>query len=345
MANKIMKKDKKIGFARAAAWDTAEEPGAGEALRLTGLTLPSGGRETDDNGDVAGQGMKTFITPLSYTAQDGSMEGKLYFEGCEPLFAAFFGDEDTPEEVVAGAYRKTYRLAEVIENLQYTLGADEGSEVKCIPSLVVKSLNIKNDKVMKLTAGFLGNKVVKPSGWTTPIAATPESDIEIPARLIDTHVFINAFSGADFAAGDEVHVTNLNIDLTRGYQAPDVESGKDSIGYPDEMEVPSGAITLEFAKKDAVNAAYFADFDAMSEKKMKIVMTATALIGATAVPFSITLYVPRAMFQEPPTYEFDSPTKTTAKLEMLKAVAAPTAMDDIRPYIEVVNSLNKTYLS
>lgn len=351
MANLINKRNKKVGIKLASkptvpgTWGQEVEPGAGDGFFVLSLSHPQGDRETVSNAGEAGRGMATHGQILGYQAQNGSIDIKAYVEGIEPLIAAVMGSEVDPVEVVTGeVWEKTFPMVENIEDLFWTIAWDEGSEVKCIPSIVFSEWGFRIDKVLVFSFPFMGDKLIKP-GFSIPLGVGYTYEGNLTHTLLNCKVYLNDFGGADFQESDRIRPNNIQGTIKRGFEFDgSPEAGSEILSQPTESQEPGGELTLSFPRKDENNKVYFDQFNANTYKKAKIVFDA-GQIGTTGQNYEFTINFPKLWIMKSPQFQFESPTQTELTFQIMKAEAAPVGMLYTLPYVKVQNTQNLKYIS
>ena len=340
----IQKRNKKIGVKRASTWGTAVEPSINDGFFAESFSPPGGDRNIWVNEGEAGRGMVSEIEVLEYKEQTGTIGIKAYCEGIELFLAAVMGSEEDATEVQpAAVYKKTYPLSENIEDKFFSIAWDEGAELKCIPSAVFNSLNLSIDGTVKIEAGFIGDRVIVPSGFQVPSGVTYEGQIQNAFKLLNSKVYMNDAGGAEFQESDKITPTNVSISVTRGHVADKPGAGEASISQPSEQNAPSLEMSLSFPRKNTTNQGYFQDFNSGVAKKVKVVFEGPEI--SEGAKYEMSFFFPKLILTEVPKFGFDSPTPVELKLKTLKAVTAPTGMSYTLPYVTVQNTLNHKYLS
>jgi len=334
-----IKGERGIGLAKGVTWGTAVEPSTGNGIYLQRFTPPKGDRKLTTNGDEFDHDMPTLILPGDYPEQTGSMGGRLYFEGVERILASLFGVYviGTPPE--AGVVRHEFTFKPIIGSIFHTVAWDEGDEVKCVPSMKIKSGKISYDEGFQFDVDFGGDRVTI-SAWSEPLAITYPSDGVGVWRLLNTTVSINAQAGADFSAGDVIHVNKLEISVDHKYKTLPITTGYEGISeHKQSDEHPGFIIDMAFPEKDAVNALYLPSFDAGTKYKMRIKMESAAVISGKTSKYTFEVNLPGLYLPEPPVYAMESPIPTSVKLATYRVAANPTGMSNVLPYAYLLNTI------
>jgi len=334
----LFKRENGIGLAKASAWGTPVIPGAGEGIFVITHTPPKGDVNLVDNSDEFDHDMATAVYPMEYPEASGSMSARFYFEGLERILAAFFGyyNEGTPPE--SGVVRHEFRWNPVIGSIFFSIGWDEGSEVKLVPSAKIKSGKIYFDSGAKIDLNYGGTKVTPESDSSGSLGLTYPSTGKGIFKLLHTTIWANAQAGADFADGDKLFPNGIAIEPIRGYQALPVVAGADAIGEHLESDTPEFLITLNFPKKDSTNEAFISDYQLGNLKKLRIKMEGPAITGKTS-KYTFFIEIPMAMIVEAPEYSQDSPEPVTVKLKAMRPAAAPTGMTELLPWAYMLNEI------
>jgi hypothetical protein len=330
----LIQRENKVALAKGTTWGTAVEPGAGHGYFVKAHTPPKGARKIVTNEDEFGRGMASEGQILEYEAQSGSMSLRVYWEGLEPMLASLMGKYD---HTGAGPYTHTFTLATVGGGIFHTVAWEEGTEVKCVDSATIVSGTFAYADGLNLDVNYLGDKVSITSGWTDPwgAAVTSPSEGKGIFKLSNATVWVNGVGDADFAVGDKLFPSGIDVAVTRGFEGLAVTAGNDAISEPIEKTAPTVEATLTFPKKETATAAFFNAFKGRDYKKMQI--RYEAVDGSDT--YSIVFNFPKMFIMEAPDFAADSPIPTTIKLKALLASTPPTGMTAGVPYIQLTNKI------
>jgi hypothetical protein len=335
----LIQRENKVGMKKGSTWGTAVEPSTGDGLYVKAHTPPKGARKIVTNEDEFGRGMASSGEILEYEAQGGSMSLRVYWEGLEAIIASLMGiytcSADTPE---VGVNTHKFNLDTVVDSIFHTFAWDEGSEVKAVNSAAIVSGTFSYADGLNLDINYLGDKVDITS-FTNPLGVTYPSEGKGIFKLSNAAVQINAEDGADFAAGDKLYPSGIDIAITRGFEGLPVTAGSDCITEPVEKTAPVVDITLTFPKKETATAAYFNAFKDRDYKKMRIKFEGDTISG-TSSKYTIEFDFPKLLVMEAPDFAQDTPIPTTIKLKALKASSSPTGMDEVVPYVKFLNAVS-----
>jgi hypothetical protein len=335
----LIQRENKVGMKKGSTWGTAVEPGTGEGLYVKAHTPPKGARKIVTNEDEFGRGMASSGEVLEYEAQSGSMSLRVYWEGLEAIIASLMGiytfGVDTPE---AGVNTHKFKLDTTLDSIFHTFAWDEGDEVKAVNSAKIVSGTFSYADGLNLDINYLGDRV-DITAFTSPLGVTYPSEGKGIFKLSTAVVQINGEGDADFAAGDKLYPSGVDIAITRGFEGLPVTAGSDCISEPVEKTAPVVDITLTFPKKETVTAAYFNAFKDRAYKKMRITFEGDTISG-TSSKYTIEFDFPKLLVMEAPDFAQDTPIPTTIKLKALKASGSPTGMDEVVPYVNLLNAVS-----
>ena len=334
-----IKGERGIGIKKGTTWGTAVEPTTGDGIYLQRFTPPKGDRKLSTNGDEFDHDMPTLTMSGDYPEQTGSMGGRLYFEGLERILASLFGIYvvGTPPE--GGVVRHEFTFDAIIGSIFHSLGWDEGNEVKCVPSMKIKSGKLTYEEGFQWDVDFGGDRVTI-SAYSEPLGITYPSTGQGVWRLLNTTVQINAQAGADFGAGDIIHVNKLEIGIDHKYATLPITTGYEGISeHARGDEHPEVTIDIAFPEKDDTNALYLPAFDAGTKYKMRIKMESAAVISGKASKYTFEMDFPGLYLPEPPVYAMESPIPTSVKLAVYRVAANPTGMTNVMPYAYMLNEV------
>lgn len=333
------RRERGIGIKKETVWGTAGEPTTGDGIYLLRFSPPKGDRKLVTNGDEFDHDLPTAIYPMDYPEQTGNMGGRLYFEGVERILASLFGIyvEGTPPE--GGVVRHEFTFDPIIGSIFHTLAWDEGSEVKAIPSMKIKSGKISYDDGFQFDVDFGGDRVAIQT-WSEPLTITYPSDGKGIFKLLKTTLSINAQGGADFVAGDVIHVNKLDIGIDHKYKTLPITSGYEGVSeHQPGDDPPDFTIDLSFPEKDATNDYFLTSFDAATKYKMRIKMESEAVISGKTSKYTLEINLPGLYIAEAPVYAQESPIPVSVKFAIYRVAANPTGMTNVLPYAYMLNEI------
>jgi hypothetical protein len=327
-----------IGFAKGATWGDAVQPGTGHGIHLMRFTPPKGDRSSQNDGNEFNHDLPTAVYMGDYPEQSGSMGGRVYWAAMERIFASIFGiyTSSTPE---AGVVKHEFTFDPIIGNIFHSLAWDEGDEIKCVPSFKFKNLKIFYDDGFQWDAGIGGDRLTIPS-WSEPLVLTYPSEGLGLFRFLNTVVQINAQGGADFAAGDKINPSGIEINIDPKYMTLPITTEHEGISaHEPGDETPEFTVLLNFPKKDSQNDYFLTSFNAGTKYKMRIKAESPAVIPGKSSKYTWYLDLPALYIPEPPTYELKSPIPSSVKFAIYRPSAAPTGMSTAVPYSYLINQV------
>lgn len=332
----IKKLENGIYIAKGSTWNTAVEPT--EQIFVKTHNPPDQNRAQILNGDEFGRFMSNQRVQAEFNEMAGSLVMRGWYEGqFERFLAAVMGHYETAT-VESGVIKHKFRGDLQIGDIIHTIGWDEGAELKGCSSIAIKAItfNIAPGAGLEVTVDYLADTVLedKASTWTTAKSAV--SDGKGIFKLLEAAVRLGATTG-NLSASDKIYPSNIVIKFERQYKTPAPGAGHAYNEQPYEDGEFLCTVQLDFPKKDTTNAAYFAAFNAVTNKKMDIVFTGATISGKSST-YKLSFYFPLMTIVEAPKYGQDTPIPTSLSLRALKADAVPGDMNEIVPYVELVNA-------
>lgn len=335
----IKKLENNILVAKSTTWNTAVEPT--EIIFCKSHNPPVRDRSQIFNGDEYGRYMSSQRVQTEYNEMAGSMTIRGWYEGqWERFLAAVMGHYETatPESgVVKHKFRGDLQISE--GDVLHTIGWDEGAELKGCSSISVKSVtfDIAPNEGLQVTVEYLADTVLEDQTLTWTTAQSAASDGKGIFKLMECVVRLGAITG-NLSASDKVYPSNIIIRFERQYVTPAPGAGHSYSEQPYEDGEFLATVELTFPKKDTTNSAYFAAFNAVTNKKMDITFTGSTISGKSST-YTLAFYFPLLTIPESPTYGQETPIPVGLKLRALKADDHPGDMNEIVPYVELTNQL------
>lgn len=238
-------------------------------------------------------------------------------------------------------YLHSLSLSNSVATIFGTYATEKGSKVHAVPSFkVTKGAFSLSGGLIKVAFNIHGNKVIDTSGLTFATTTIP-AGAHYRAKFSQAVFQMNAQAGADFDGGgaDIVRPKSFSLEIERKMDAEHV-AGDTGIIEPIENDKPQVKLTLEFPRMDAVNAAYFTEWIAGTEKKADLVITGPVIEGAYA--YYIKFQFPRLIIED---VEYADSKVIPAKIVLrgVTADTAPTGMTvpplTLPVYIQIMNIL------
>jgi len=256
---------------------------------------------------------------------DFSMDCDYRWDGLENmLLAMLMGAAPAPTVQGATAYLHALSLVNSASGIFGTYATEKGSKIHVVPSFkVMKASYSFNNGLIRASFGVRGSRVIDNSTVITAMAAvTYPANAHHRAKALQSVFRMNAQTGADFADGDIAKPKTFTLEIDRTFDSEHV-AGSQAIIEPLETAKPRVKLTMEFPRMDAINDAYFADWQAGTEKKADITITGP-LIAATYNYFK-KFQFPRLVIED---VEYAESKIIPAKIVLrgLEADTAPTGM-------------------
>lgn len=273
-----------VAIAKAATWRTPVALGAGNGILVTEI----GGDPQFDmlKDDSLGQMYITHIDKGKTTVQ-GTLKGFMRYDGLDLPLGLVMGACGTPAQQGATiAYANDFTIADNNDGQFATMAVlKQTDKVWEWPSVKFYSITIEGEMngVVTFSMEFMCNLCVWDSVVNTAGTMDTVTCPENGNRLIlkdNVYFRMNDASGSALSSSNNIYPTKFKFAFKRPMPNVDYEIGQDGIAEPSQEGFPECTLELTFPRYDAVNHAYFEDWDEMTDKKIDIMFTG-ALIAST----------------------------------------------------------------
>jgi hypothetical protein len=247
------------------------------------------------------------------------------------------------DNVVGNAWKHTFQWSNTISGLMATLVVERVGKIWEVPSCKPMALDLTiAGGILTGKLSLRGNTIVDDSlvNTETEVDALTYADRENRVKFVQGTVKMNGQGEGDVAEEDSLRVSNLTVKFSRPMDAVHV-IGDPLIIEPMDGEHPAATITINFPRMSTENDAYFQTFTGETEQKMLIEFTGPLI--ELGLYYKLSLYFPRLRIVDVDN-PFDDIVPASITLEAEAAAAAPTGMDYMRPYLELLNAYNTDYL-
>jgi len=198
------------------------------------------------------------------------------------------------------------------------------------------------DGLLKGTISLRGNTLINTStvNTLTQMDALTYRDRGNRIKFSQCDIRMNNQGAGDASSETALEVSDLSMHFERPHDGVP-KAGSESIIEPAENAHPIITVSLNFPRMNTVNNAYFADFIAETEKKMRIYFTGE--IAGAAHRYDFKLWFPRLRITAI-NYPWDEVVPGSMTLQAEEAAAAPIAMAYAVPYAHFQNLASADYL-
>lgn len=258
------------------------------------------------------------------------------------LIAQLFGTCGEPTAKGGDAYTQTIQWDNENDGEFCTFAIERRDKIFEVPSAKPYSFDLSvADGFLKGSIGLRGNSVVE------GVVNTDLDSITYKDRDNRIRFSQGMFDMNDQGEGDALAETDLIIsDFSVHYERP-IDglhcAGGAGIVEPAQNGQPIITATLTFPRMSAINAAYFADFIAETEKKLRIEFTGIQM-DPSAQHYNLRMFFPRMRIINIE-YTFDEIVPATITLQAEEAAAAPSGMGLAIPYLMLANKRSSKYIS
>ena len=257
---------------------------------------------------------------------DFSMDCDYRWDGLENvLLALLMGASPAPtQQGATAAWLHALSLANSAAGLFATYATEKLTKIHVVPSFkVMKATYSFSGGLVKASFNVRGSRVIDNSTVITAMAAvTYPANAHHRAKAYQSVFRMNAQGGADFSGSDVIKPKAFTLEIERSFDGEHV-AGSQVILEPKENAKPKVKLSMEFPRMDAANAAYFAEWQAGTEKKADIIITGP-LIASTYYYYK-KFQFPRLIIED---VEYAESKIIPAKIALraVEADAAPAGM-------------------
>lgn len=296
----VEKRLNKAALKVAGVWGTpiAGLDGAGNGLLALNPGSPK--RNVQMIEDQAASAFEVNLDVGQYNVSDFGLDFDYRWDGLENVLLGLLMGVDTAPVQQGGtaAYLHTITLKNSVVGLFASYAVEKGAEVHTIPSLkVLKATLSANGGLIKAAFNLRGSEI---TGATATLASTTvPANSHIRAKFQQAVFRMNDYTlaggGTTLGAGHVIKPKAFTLEVERKMDGEHT-SGSATVIEPVENDKPSVKLTMEFPRMDAVNAAYFADWIAGTDKKADIVITGP--LAAAGYNYVLNIQLPHLIIED-----------------------------------------------
>lgn len=263
------------------------------------------------------------------------------------LIAQLFGVAGDPSALGNDVYGHTFQWDPENDGEFATFAIERASKIFEVPSAKPMSLDFSiADGFLRGVIGLRGNTLVNTGteNEATEMNALTYASRKTRIKFSQMSFKMNDESGGVVAGEDALEVSDFSAHYERPMDGLH-GAGSASIIEPRQNGQPIITVTLNFPRMNDVNDAYFADFIAETEKKLRIYATGAIAGTGGSIPFSMQLRFPRMRIIAPVDYAFDEIVPATIQLQAEEAASTPSGEDYTVPHIYLNNEFGTNYLA
>ena len=331
----------------SSTWGTAEALGAGFGMLIDsdgGLVRSQAYQPTNEadttfpyEGDLGPVDPVDF-SPEFFMRYDPSAIGV--------LIALLFGTAGSPSAIGNDVYSHTFQWATENDGEFATFCVERMSKIFEVQSAKPYSLDFSiSDGFVRGTIGLRGNNLINTSAvnTATQIDALTYADRDNRMKFSQATIWMNDQSGGAVSSETALQVSDLSVHYERPMDGLHA-AGSAGIIEPNQNGQSIVTATLNFPRMNAVNNAYFADFIAETEKKLRIKFAGAVAGSGGAVPFSMQLRFPRMRIINID-YPLEEIVPGAITLQAEEATSNPTGEDFPLPHIYLTNEATADYIA
>lgn len=337
------------GIVKASTHGTAVQAATGGRLKVTEIRHNQDTQALADNTIGSGKSMET-NQEIGRRDDTVGFTGYFGFQNFAPLaIHSFLQAAATATEVTGGQadYRHRLTHSRPTSRSPYTLAFEATTtEVFEYPSCYCTALSLKTEGGpgrIVCSADYIANARVLNTAVNTNanLAAATEVDTELAAFTFADSFWIDTQSSGALASGDALAITDYSIDLVQPQSFPFEIKGAAGYGEPIYDGMFAGTLTITLRNMSALT--YFTAHDA--ETTYKSLFTVEGSQIGTGTNKSLKIFAPRMKLISSPSWSPSSPGENSQTLTfaLFEASSAPTGMDSVKPYVEIVNGRATDY--
>jgi hypothetical protein len=190
------------------------------------------------------------------------------------------GEKTYESDTAANLVNKhTFSMANTTFGIFGTYATAKHTKIHIVPSFkVLKAVFSMSKGLVKSVFSLRGNKVIDTSSVISAMSAVTYPDIGNRVKFSQGVFRMNNQSGGALADGDIIGVKGFGPEPERKMDS-EITNQAAYIIEPRENGKPTVKLTLDFARMDDVNAAYFASWIAETEKKADITFMGATING------------------------------------------------------------------
>ena len=262
------------------------------------------------------------------------------------LMAQLFGVAGNPNALGNGVYGHTFQWDPENDGEFATFAIERANKIFEVPSAKPMSLDFSvSDGFLRGVIGLRGDTLIN-SGTeneATEMDALTYADRTNRIKFSQMSFKMNDQSAGAVSGEDVLEVSDFSAHYERPMDGLH-GAGSASIIQPKQNGQPIITVTLNFPRMNDTNAAYFANFIAETEKKLRIYASGAIAGTGGSIPFSMQLRFPRMRIIPPVDYAFDEIVPATIQLQAEEAAAKPSGEDYTTPHIYMNNEFSSNDL-
>lgn len=260
------------------------------------------------------------------------------------LMAQLFGICGVPTAQGGDAFTQTMQWDDENDGEFCTFAIERRGTIFEVPSAKPYSFDLSiADGFLKGSIGLRGNSLVEATVNVYGIMdALTYKDRTNRIKFSQVMIDMNNQTAGDALAETDLIISDLSVHYERPIDGL-YAAGGEGIIEPVQNGQPIITVTMTFPRMSAVNAAYFADFIAETEKKVRIEFIGIQM-DPSAQHYTLRLFFPRMRITNIE-YPFDEIVPATITLQAEEAVAAPSGMGFTKPYLMLANKRADKYIS
>lgn len=331
----------------AEDWGTAEEIAAGGGM----LIDSDGGLLRSQAYHPANESDTTFIKEGDLGDVDPVDFSPEFFMRYDPggigvLIAQLFGTAGNPNALGNDVYGHTFQWATENDGEFATFAIERASKIFEVQSAKPMSLDFSiADGFLRGVIGLRGNNLVNTStvNEATEMDALTYADRNNRIKFSQCSIRMNDQSAGAVSAETALEVSDFTVHYERPMDGLH-GAGSAAIIEPKQNGQPIITVALTFPRMNAVNAAYFANFIAETEKKLRFKIVGAVAGSGGSTPYSFQMRFPRMRIINID-YPFDEIVPGTITLQAEEAASSPTGEDYPLPHIYMNNERSTNYLA
>jgi len=299
----VEKRLTKAAIKVAGAWGTtiAGLDGAGNGILPLNPGVPK--RNVQMLEDESNSAFDVNLDVGNYSPSDFTLDFDYRWDGRENALLGLLMGVDTAPAIQGGtaAILHTVTLKNSAVGLFASYAVEKLTQLHTIPSLkVLKMVISSTGGLIKSAFSVRGSEILDTAA--TLASVTTPANAHFRAKFNQAVFRMNDYTiaGGGVALASPTHVIkpkSFSLELERKMDGEHT-SGSATIIEPIETDKPSVKLTMEFPRMDAVNALYFANWIAGTDKKADIVITGPHAEGSNTYHYVLNIQLPRLIIED-----------------------------------------------
>lgn len=279
----------------------------------------------------------------TFGASDFGLDFDYRWDGLENILLGMLMGADSPAGPTDGVYVHTITLADTAFGRYVSYATEKGAQVHTVPTAkILKGTFSNNAGLIKAAFNLRGSEITDATATlaNTTVPTNAHHRAKFQQAVFRMNDYTLAGGGTTLGSGHIIKPKSFSLEIERKMDAEHT-SGSQTIIEPVENDKPSVKLTMDFPRMDAVNAAYFADWIAATDKKADIYITGPLAGTSATVHYALRFEFPHLVIQD---VEYADSKIIPAKI-VLRALGADVAQTGLTGILPLGIFLTDTHVA